>query len=86
MLMLGTAAFACMSMLLAAAVKDANDSWPSASQQYRCGALVVVEPEALLELALIVLEFPAELPELRQPNQPGLGGEIGEPVLVPRSM
>ena len=44
-------------------------------------AFVVVQAEALLELAVVVLDTPAELGEVHEPGQWRVGGQVGEPVL-----
>ena len=44
-------------------------------------AFVVVEAEALLELAVVVLDAPAQLGQRHEPDQRRVGGQVGQPVL-----
>ena len=44
-------------------------------------ALEVIQPEALLELAVVVLDAPPELGQRREPDSWAVGGQVGEPVL-----
>ena len=44
-------------------------------------ALIVAEPEFLLEFLIIALDEPSQLGEIDEALDRGLGGEVGEPVL-----
>ena len=44
-------------------------------------ALIVAEPEFLLEFLIIALDEPSQLGEIDEALDRGLGGEDGEPVL-----
>jgi hypothetical protein len=44
-------------------------------------SFVVIEAQALLELAVVVLDAPAQLGELHEPADRGVGGQVREPVL-----
>jgi hypothetical protein len=44
-------------------------------------AFVVVEAEALLELAAVVLDAPSELGQQHEPLEPGVRSQVREPVL-----
>jgi hypothetical protein len=44
-------------------------------------AFVVIKAEALLEFAVVVLNAPAQLGELDERDQRGVGGQVRQPVL-----
>src|SRR5437660_6405611 len=44
-------------------------------------AFEVIQAERVLELAVVVLDPPAHLPQPHEVLQLGIGGEVGEPVL-----